>query len=69
MTAGRVCTRLRKITTSRYGAQSEVRTSSGHVGLPGKPKAVRVAPDSNLPCREISRYGGREIPARATFDA
>src|SRR5215468_3938270 len=38
-------------------------------GLPGKPEAVRKPPDSNLPCREISRYGGREIPARATFDA
>src|SRR5215472_5078314 len=38
-------------------------------GLPGKPEAVRKPPDSNLPCREISRYGGLEIPARATFDA
>src|SRR5215470_4105240 len=38
-------------------------------GFPGKPEAVRGPPDSNLPYREISRYGGREIPARATFGA
>src|SRR5262245_18490193 len=37
-------------------------------GYQGKPEAVRGPPDSNLPYREISRDGGREIPSAATFD-
>ena len=66
-------------TMSAFGPCSAGREDDTHLqpgwhrlmtdGLPGKPEAVRGPPDSNLPCREISRYGGREIPARATFDA
>src|SRR5215813_9471627 len=55
------------VSSATPGARSQRGRSAPPCGLPGKPEAVRGPPDSNLPCREISRYGGREIPARATF--